>query len=244
MQNQNALIDAAGKDFRQLNREIKACGQKNITLTNCLGQRFIAAGMTGKNLHINGIPGNALGCYLSDSVITVNGNAQDQLGDTMDNGTIIIHGDAGDCAGYAMRGGSIFIKGNTGYRTGIHMKAYEENIPVLIIGGAAGSFLGEYQAGGIIIVLGLTEPERFTGAFCAIGMHGGRIYLRTADAGLPPSDKLNINIAAEEDIALIKPYLSRFAAYFGGDADELAAGPFTLVTPNTRNPYKTLYTYS
>ena len=28
-------------------------------------------------------------------------------------------------------------------------------IPVMVIGGGAGSFLGEYQAGGVIIVLGL-----------------------------------------------------------------------------------------
>jgi glutamate synthase domain-containing protein 3 len=34
------------------------------------------------------------------------------------------------------------------------MKAYEDDLPVLVIGGRAGSFLGEYQAGGIIIVLG------------------------------------------------------------------------------------------
>mgnify|MGYP002508793462 CR=1 FL=1 len=57
--------------------------------------------------------------------------------------------------GYAMRGGKIFVKGNAGYRAGIHMKAYEEKKPVMVIGGTAGSFLGEYQAGGVIVVLGL-----------------------------------------------------------------------------------------
>ena len=67
----------------------------------------------------------------------------------------IIHGNIGDAAGYAMRGGKIYVKGNAGYRAGIHMKAYKEKIPVMIIGGHTGSFLGEYQAGGIIIVLGL-----------------------------------------------------------------------------------------
>jgi glutamate synthase domain-containing protein 3 len=34
------------------------------------------------------------------------------------------------------------------------MKAYQDKIPILVIGGTAGSFLGEYQAGGLIIVLG------------------------------------------------------------------------------------------
>lgn len=35
-----------------------------------------------------------------------------------------------------------------------HMKEYKEKVPVLVIGGRTGSFLGEYQAGGIIVVLG------------------------------------------------------------------------------------------
>ena len=78
-----------------------------------------------------------------------------------------------------MRGGKIFVRDDTGYRAGIHMKAYEEKKPVLVIGGKAGSFLGEYQPGGIIIVLGLNEENRPpVGRFCGTGMHGGKIYLR------------------------------------------------------------------
>lgn len=50
-----------------------------------------------------------------------------------------------DATGYAMRGGKIFVRGNAGYRAGIHMKAYKDKTPVLVIGGKAGSFLGEYQ---------------------------------------------------------------------------------------------------
>lgn len=34
------------------------------------------------------------------------------------------------------------------------MKAYQDKQPVIVIGGRAGSFLGEYQAGGTILVLG------------------------------------------------------------------------------------------
>ena len=113
-----------------------------------------------KNVTIHGIPGNALGAYLNDSHITVNGNAQDAVGDTMNEGKILIYGNIGDAAGYAMRGGKIYVQGNAGYRAGIHMKAYKEKIPVMIIGGCAGSFLGEYQAGGIIIVLGLHKTAK------------------------------------------------------------------------------------
>ena len=54
-----------------------------------------------------------------------------------------------------MRGGEIYVKGNVGWRSGIHMKSYLEKFPVIVIGGKAGDFLGEYMAGGIIILLGL-----------------------------------------------------------------------------------------
>lgn len=71
----------------------------------------------------------------------------------------MIHGSAGDAAGYAMRGGKIYVRDHAGYRAGIHMKEYKKKVPIMIIGGCAGSFLGEYQAGGILIVLGLQEDH-------------------------------------------------------------------------------------
>lgn len=95
----------------------------------------------------------------------------------MNEGKIVIHGNIGDAAGYAMRGGRIFVKNNAGYRAGIHMKAYKEKVPVMVIGGTAGSFLGEYQAGGVIVVLGLeTEQEKIVGFFPCTGMHGGKCF--------------------------------------------------------------------
>ena len=140
-------IQAKGLDYRALNEAIRAAGS-SCRITGCLGQRFIGAGMSGRRVEIDGIPGNALGAYLNGADITVHGNAQDAVGDTMNDGRIIVYGDIGDAAGYAMRGGRIYVKGNAGYRAGIHMKAYENKIPVMVIGGTAGSFLGEYQAEG------------------------------------------------------------------------------------------------
>ena len=43
--------------------------------------------MSGQTIEIYGIPGNALGAYLTGAEITVNGNAQDAVGDTMNDGT-------------------------------------------------------------------------------------------------------------------------------------------------------------
>ena len=58
----------------------------------------------------------------------------------MNAGEIIVHGNIGDAAGYAMRGRKNFVKGNAGYRAGIHMKAYQTKVPLMVIGGTAGSF--------------------------------------------------------------------------------------------------------
>ena len=142
------ILNVAVLDHQAINDSLRDV-QEDCTLINCCGQRFIAAGMSDKNITINGVPGNALGAYLNGASITVNANAQDAVGDTMNEGKIVIHGNIGDAAGYAMRGGRIFVKGNAGYRAGIHMKQYKDKVPVLVIGGRTGSFLGEYQAGGV-----------------------------------------------------------------------------------------------
>lgn len=87
--------------------------------------------MSEKNLTIESILGAALSAYLNNANITVYANAQNAAGDTMNEGKILIHGNIG----YAMCGGKIYVQGNAGYLTRIHMKAYKEKIPVMIIGG-------------------------------------------------------------------------------------------------------------
>ena len=99
-------IDAHGLGYRELNEELRRA-EGEIEIDGCMGQRFIASGMSGKKIKINGIPGNALGAYLDGSEIEVMGNVQDAVGDTMNFGTIAVHGSAGDAVGYAMRGGEI-----------------------------------------------------------------------------------------------------------------------------------------
>ena len=235
------FIEAAPLSFSQLNETIRSAGP-DCRVCGCLGQRFIAAGMNGKRIIIDGIPGNALGAYLNGAEITVNGNAQDAVGDTMSAGRIVIHGSAGDAAGYAMRGGEIYIEGNAGYRAGIHMKAYQEHKPVLVIGGRAGSFLGEYQAGGLILVLGLhTDGRPVTGYFPGTGMHGGKLFLRGALQAERFPGQTSLHEADAEDMAEIEPYLRRFCSLFGYEMDELLDGRFTVVTPDSSNPYRQMY---
>lgn len=235
------ILDASNLEYKELNCLIRD-SEGDITISGCLGQRFIAAGLGERRLTLNGIPGNALGAYLDGAEITVSGNAQDAVGDTMNDGKIIIHGNIGDAAGYAMRGGKIFVKGNAGYRAGIHMKAYKEKIPVMVIGGCTGSFLGEYQAGGRIIVLGLeTKGKRIVGNFPCTGMHGGKMYLRGECRDIAFPGQVNVSPASESDMNEIKEDITEFCALFGFDPTEVLSSPFTVVTPDTKNPYKQMY---
>lgn len=235
------IINAANLNYRVLNEALRRTDDDCI-IEACCGQRFIAVGMSDKNITVNGIPGNALGAYLNNANITVKSNAQDAVGDTMNEGKILICGNIGDAAGYAMRGGKIYIQGNAGYRAGIHMKAYKEKSPVMIIGGHAGSFLGEYQAGGIIIVLGLHDDNRpIVGNFPCTGMHGGKMYLRGKCENIRFPEQVTARHAAPEDLDEIREYLSEYCADFGYSMEELLSAPFTVITPDSKNPYKQMY---
>ena len=234
-------IDASMLDFRQLTAAIRDC-TGDAAVTGCSGQRFIGAGLERGKLILSGTPGNALGAYLNGASIEVCGNAQDAVGDTMNAGRIVVRGSIGDAAGYAMRGGELYVQGNAGYRAGIHMKAYGDKLPVMVIGGKAGSFLGEYQAGGVIVVLGLTLSTRpIVSNFPCTGMHGGKLFLRSDCKNILLPKQVIARPASHKDLDGIWTYLHTFCELFGGDCDKLVQQPFTLITPNSSNPYKQLY---
>ncbi len=234
------ILQAKDLDHKAINEALR--GAEDCVIEGCCGQRFIAAGMADKNIEIHGVPGNALGAYLNGSTIYVEGNAQDAVGDTMNAGTIIVRGNIGDAAGYAMRGGKIYVGGNAGYRAGIHMKAYKEKVPLMVIGGKAGSFLGEYQAGGVIVVLGLgTSGKSIVGNYPCTGMHGGRVILRSDCENICFPDRVTARAASEEDKKEIERYVSEYCLLFGENRDEVMGHPFTVVTPDSKNPYKQLY---
>ena len=234
------LLSAKDLNFDALN-DIVRKSENDCVINDCLGQRFIAAGLSSKFITINGTPGNALGAYLNGAEIVVNGNAQDAVGDTMNEGKIVIHGNIGDAAGYAMRGGKIFIKGNAGYRAGIHMKAYNDKIPVIVIGGSTGSFLGEYQAGGVIIALGLNSDKDIVGNFPCTGMHGGTMLLRSDCKNIRFPKNVHAVPATKEQLAEFINYISEFCSLFGFDLEDVLNAPFTIITPDSNNPYKQMY---
>jgi glutamate synthase domain-containing protein 3 len=230
--------------FQVLNQKIRDCRDKQISISGCMGQRYIATGMADKKITISGTPGNALGAYLNGAYVEVNGNAQDATGDTMNCGKIVIYGNAGDATGYAMRGGKIYVKGNTGYRAGIHMKAYEDLKPIIVIGGRAGSFLGEYQAGGIIVVLGQNDDGYpIINNFCGTGMHGGVMYLRCEKLPHKIPKQIKAELKFGEDLPELKEIVHDYCGYFP-DFDEklLLQANFMVLTPDSANPYKRMYT--
>lgn len=234
-------ICAEGLDHRALNEAIRQA-EEPCRIESCCGQRFLGAGMSDRDITIQGVPGNALGAYLNGGTITVLGSAQDAVGDTMNEGAIVVHGSIGDAAGYAMRGGKIYVRGNAGYRAGIHMKAYRDKVPLMVIGGRAGSFLGEYQAGGVIIVLNLDAPEeKCVGYFPCTGMHGGKLFLRSAceDVLFPP--QVTAVPAGAEDREELRASLAEYCQLFGLNLEEILSAPFTRVTPDSKNPYRQMY---
>lgn len=227
--------------YRVLNQSIRNANE-DVVIENCFGERFIGAGAASKTITINGTPGNALGAYLDGATIIVNGNAQDAVGDTMNDGKIVIHGNAGDALGYAMRGGKILVKGNAGYRTGIHMKEYQDKKPVIVVGGCAGSFLGEYLAGGLIIILGLNTEDCPVGNFTGTGMHGGEIFIRSHQLPRSLPKQVCSDLADESDMERIRPVLMEFSETFNLTMDEILGKTFHRLTPNAKSPYKQLYT--
>lgn len=237
-------IDANTLSYKELNELIKNSDNKKIEIFNLTGQRYIGSGATkGKEIIINGVPGNDVGSFLDGAKIEILSDSQDATGDTMDEGEIIIHGSSGDATGYAMRGGQILIHGSSGYRTGIHMKEYKDKVPLIVIGNEAGSFLGEYQAGGIIIVLGLNCENRCpVGFFTGTGMHGGSIILRTKIAPVDLPDQVKCKEATEENKLMIKEKIKSFCFYFNEDIEKIMDSNFFILEPNSNNPYKRLYT--
>lgn len=209
-------------------------------IENALGERYIGVGLENGKIEVKGIAGNAMGSYLSGGEIEVFGNVQDECGDTMGDGKIIIHGNAGDALGLSMRGGKIYIKGDTGYRAGIHMKEYKDKAPCIIIGKSAGSFLGEYMAGGMIILLDYDNKSDFPD-YIGCGMHGGKIIIKSDKKIINLPTKVSCNLASKKDIIEISEYLKEFCLLFSLNESEYLDATYQVITPDCSDIYNKSY---
>ena len=241
-------IDARDLHYTPLNqkiREVIAGGAKEIVLDNVLGQRFIGDGLRGDDVTItvNGVPGGDLAMFMSGPTIIVNGNADHAPGNTMDQGKVIIHGSAGDAVAHSMRGGSVYVRDSIGYRGGIHMKQYKEKRPILVVGSSARAFLGEYMAGGLLIVLGIGGVTPVEERGIGSGIHGGEIFIR----GTVDEKYLGVGAkaapATADQKASVKPVIEDFAKSFGLDPAPLFASEYMRIAPASARPFASKYTW-
>jgi glutamate synthase domain-containing protein 3 len=242
-------IDALDLLTRDLNlklREATANGTQRIELRNVYGQRYIGTDLNKPvEIDIFGTPGNDLGAFMDGPKITVHGNAQDGCGNTMNSGEITVHGHAGDIIGLSARGGKIFVKEGVGYRAGIHMKEYGDKKPILVIGDTAQDFLGEYMAGGILILLGLKlQPgENHRANYIGTGMHGGVMYLRGNVNDFQLGKEIGVSELDDNDFINLEKYVGEFAAHFGYNAQDILKHKFIKLFPLYLRPYGRLYAY-
>jgi glutamate synthase domain-containing protein 3 len=242
-------IDGQGIFYRELNAKLRQAswnGTQKIELRNVYGQRYIGTDLDKPvEIEIFGTPGNDLGAFMDGPKIIVHGNAQDGCGNTMNSGEIIIHGHAGDILGLSARGGKIFVREDVGYRAGIHMKEYQGKKPMVIIGGTAQDFLGEYMAGGILILLGLNLKEggQHKANFIGTGMHGGVIYMRGEVQEFQLGKEVGVAELDENDYLILKGLVGEFASHFDYDAEEILKYKFTKLFPLYLRPYGRLYAY-
>jgi putative selenate reductase len=240
-------IDAKGIYYRLLNfqiREYLDAGEKEIHLKNVLGQRYIGGGLNyNAKIMVYGTPGQDLAAFMNGPTLEIFANAQDGVGNTMNAGKIIVHGKAGEIPGHSMRGGKLFILGDVEYRAAIHMKEYIDKIPIVVIGGTAKDYCGEYMAGGRVVVLNLEESENPpVGNSVGTGIHGGIIYVR----GKIEKHQLGIGAIYAEmddsDAVFLKGILSEYSKDLGIDTSGMSLNEFVKITKKGRRPFASLYT--
>lgn len=241
-------IDAKDLHYTPLNQKIRAAvanGAKEIVIDNVLGQRFIGDGLRGEGvtITINGVPGGDLAMFMSGPTIIVNGNADHAPGNTMDKGKVIIHGSAGDAVAHSMRGGRVYVRDNIGYRGGIHMKQYLDKRPILVVGGSARAFLGEYMAGGLLIVLGMNGIVPVSERGIGSGIHGGEIIIRGK------ADEQYLGVGArqlpltQDQKESVRPVLEDFARAFRIDPAPILAAEYSRIIPSSARPFANKYTW-
>jgi putative selenate reductase len=244
---QKYTIQVGTMHYRELNgiiHERMARGVRRFVLLGVTGQRYIGAGLPhGIEIVIYGVPGQDLGVFNTGARIVVRGNAQDGVGNTMNEGLIEVHGSVGDIPGHMMREGKIFIRGHAGFRAGIMMKEFGDKRPVMIVGETIGDYVGEYMAGGTIVVLGigLAKGQSPVARHVASGMFGGRIFIR----GKVVSDQVGngavLQKADREAIEALLPCLEEYAGVFDIDPGIIAEGPYYIISRAGGRPYGNLY---
>jgi len=137
---------------------------QNIVIDNsCEKLDFIAKGLNGGRIVVNGNVGAYLAQEMKAGIVEINGHAGIFAACEMKQGLLIINGNVGDFLGGAlvgnkqgMKGGMVVIKGNAGERAGDHMRR-----GTILIEGSVGDYCGSRMTAGTIAVMG--EAGKFLG---------------------------------------------------------------------------------
>ncbi|MBP5245135.1 MAG: glutamate synthase, partial [Clostridia bacterium] len=83
--------------------------------------------------------------------------------------------------------------------------------------------------------------KRIVGNFPCTGMHGGKMILRSDWKDIKFPNQVTARPAETEDMSEIRKYVSEYCKLFGENESEIMDSPFSIVTPDSKNPYKQLY---
>ncbi len=101
-------------------------------------------------------------------------------------------------------------------------------------------FIGVGLAHKQITVAGI--PGNALGAYLnGAGMHSGKMFIRSACEEVRFPKQVACHRALPEDLAEAEGAIKDFCRIFNLDAGSVLDAPFTVVTPNSANPYKQMY---
>jgi hypothetical protein len=72
-------------------------------------------------------------------------------------------------------------------------------------------------------------------------MHGGKIYLRSDCKNVIFPKQVHVHLANKEEIIEIGRYVLSFCAAFDYNIEEIMNHEFTVVEPDSKNPFKQMY---
>ena len=79
------------------------------------------------------------------------------------------------------------------------------------------------------------------GYFPCTGMHGGKMFLRSDCRDVTFPEQVTARPATEEDLSELRSTLTEYCDLFDINIEEVLSAPFTVVTPDSKNPYRQMY---
>ena len=90
-------------------------------------------------------------------------------------------------------------------------------------------------------MLGLHRSGPIVSNYPCTGMHGGKLFLRSRCENILFPEQVTPRPAMPEDLSGITMYLKEYCKLFHCSFEEIINAPFTVVTPDSANPYQQMY---